>query len=393
MISVTEAQKKILDTVKSSGQVQIDIKKALGCVVSKNIFSPLDLPPFDQSAMDGYGIIADDYLNKKSIQIIGESSAGKSFHGKIESGQCIRIFTGAEIPGGADAVVMQEKISVNKNQLAIADQSFKPGQNIRARGSQIRKKELALEKGTVLNPAGIGFLASMGLKSVSVYNRPQVMIVVTGNELQQPGEKLSAGKIFESNAVTLSSALKKEGIENVKTLYVADNESKTRNVFLKAMKESDIILFTGGISVGDYDFVGTVLKKENVKEVFYKVKQKPGKPLYFGTKNKKYIFGLPGNPASVLTCFYEYVIPAIRKFSGYNHCLLQSIHLPLSETIQKKKGLTHFLKAVSDYKTVTPLKAQESYIMRSYAEANCLILFPEDDDILLAGKNVEVHLI
>jgi len=393
MISVKEAQRKLIEVVTTSNQIAVNVSKSAGYVLSKNISSPLDLPPFDQSAMDGYAIIADDYLNGKPIEVIGESSAGKSFNGKIKSGQAVRIFTGAEIPAGADVVVMQEKVSVKGNEIAIADENFRPGQNIRKRGSQIKKNELALPKGMVLNPATIGFLASMGLKSVSVYRKPNVVVIVTGNELQKAGTKLSPGKIFESNAVTIVAALKKEGIENIKTLYAKDDENKTRKEFLKALKVADFILFTGGISVGDYDFVGVVLKKEKVKEVFYKVKQKPGKPLYFGAKNKKYIFGLPGNPASVLTCFYEYVIPAIRKFSGYDYCHLPSVQLPLSERIQKKKGLTHFLKAVTDFKTVKILEGQESYIMRSYAEANCLVCLSEDDEIVEAGKIVEVHLI
>lgn len=393
MISASEGKNKILKTVKVSTKTVISIGKSFGYVLAENISSPLDLPPFDQSAMDGYAIISDDYLNKKSIAIVGESSAGKNFRGKIKSGQALRIFTGAEIPTGPDAVVMQEKVTVDDNEILIEDENFSPGQNIRRRASQIKKKEPALEKGTLLTPAGIGFLASMGMKSVSVYRKPKVVIIVTGNELQQPGTKLSPGKIFESNAITLSSALKKEGIENIQTIHVSDEEKKTRNAFLRAMKNADIILFSGGISVGDYDFVGKVLKAEKVKEVFYKVKQKPGKPLYFGTKKNKYIFGIPGNPASVLTCFYEYVIPAIRKLSGYSDCFLPSMQLPLSQRLQKKKGLTHFLKAVTDFKTVTPLPGQESYIMRSYAQANCLVCFQENDDVLEAGVIVEVHLI
>ena len=393
MISVDHAQKLIIETVKVSGEIRLDLSQATGHVLSKNIRSPLDLPPFNQSAMDGYAIISDDFINKKSSTISGESSAGKNFKGRLRLGEAVRIFTGAEIPKGANAVVMQEKVSLDGNKIFIADENFSPGQNIRRQGSQIKKKEIALEKGTVLTPAGIGFVASMGMKTVPVYRKPSVAIVVTGNELQLPGKKLSPGKIYESNAITLSSALMKEGIHDIKIIRVGDDETKTRNAFLIAMKSADFILFSGGISVGDYDFVGTVLKKEKVKEVFYKVKQKPGKPLYFGTKNKKYIFGLPGNPASVLTCFYEYVVPAIRKFSGNSHCFLPSLRLPLSQRIQKKKGLTHFLKAVTDFKTVTPLPGQESYIMRTYAEANCLVCIQENDEVLEARVNVEVHII
>ncbi len=392
MISVSEAQKRILETVAYSREETINISETLSCVLAKNILSPLDLPPFHQSAMDGYAIRMNDVLEKKTIRIIGESSAGKSFSKKISSGQAVRIFTGAEIPAGADAVVMQEKVSVNSTILLIEDENLKTGLNIRNKGSQIKKGEIALGKGTILTPAAIGFIASMGLNKVSVFNKPTVAIIVTGNELQKAGTKLSRGNFFESNGITIESALRQIGITEGRIFLVRDDEKQTQIAFKKALRNSDFILFSGGISVGDYDFVGTVLKKENVKEVFYKVKQKPGKPLYFGTKNKKYIFGLPGNPASVLTCFYEYVLPAIKKNSGHTDCLLKKINLPLSKTIAKKTGLTHFLKATTDFKNVTPLEGQESFIMRTYSHVNCLICFPEELEIIHEGELAEVHL-
>jgi len=393
MFSVTEAQNKILEIVSAGKSESRNISNASGFVLSKNIFSPLDLPPFHQSAMDGYAVISDDFMNGKMVAIIGESSAGKKFSGKMMTGRTVRIFTGAEIPAGADAVVMQEKTSVETNILKVNDENLKPGLNIRNKGSQIKKGALALLKGTLITPAGAGFVASMGLNKVSVFKKPSVAVIVTGNELQKAGTKLSTGKIFESNAVTIESALKQSGIENIKIYFAKDDEKQTQKIFQSAFGKADFILFTGGISVGDYDFVGTALKKEKVREVFYKVKQKPGKPLFFGTKNKKYIFGLPGNPASVLTCFYEYVLPAIRKFAGHTNCFMPSLTLPLSKSIQKKKGLTHFLKARTDFKAVTALEGQESYIMRSYAEANCLICFPEEREIISAGEPVELHLL
>lgn len=393
MISVKEAQEKIFSTVSSSETEVRKINDAFGFVLSKNLYSPLNLPPFDQSAMDGYAIIAKDVFAGNTIFVFGESAAGKSFLKSISGGQAIRIFTGAEIPRGADAVVMQEKVSLQNNFLTIGDENLKPGLNIRKRGSQIKKGALALKRGTTLTPAAIGFIASMGIKKVSVFKKPRISIIVTGNELQKAGTKLSKGNIFESNAVTIESVLTQSGIEKAKTYFARDDENQTMKIFLSALKNSDIILFTGGISVGDYDYVGTVLKKEKVKEIFYKVKQKPGKPLYFGTKNKKYIFGLPGNPASVLTCFYEYVLPAIKIFSGQENIFLRTIRLPLTKDISKKRGLTHFLKAVTDFRTVNPLDGQESYIMRSYAKANCLIFFQEEKERFLEGEMVEVHLI
>lgn len=393
MISVTEAQEKIIASVAVGKTVTLTLSEAPGSVLCKAIYSPLDLPSFDNSAMDGYAIDSKDYFPGKKFEVTGESSAGKSFRGKLTGGKAIRIFTGAEIPDGANAVVMQEKVSVHGSHISVEDENLKPGLNIRSKGSQIKKGDLALAKGTELNPAALGFIASMGLGKVAAFSKPSASLIITGNELQKPGTKLSRGKIFESNSAAVISALRRSGIENIKNFFVVDDAKQTLNTFRKALRVSDFILFTGGISAGDYDFAGCALRKEKVSEVFYKVRQKPGKPLYFGTKNKKYIFGLPGNPASVLTCFYEYVLPAIRKFSGYENCFLPALSLPLSKSIQKKKGLTHFLKAITDYKTVAPLEGQESHIMKSYAEANCLVSFPEEAEALSAGDVVDVHLL
>jgi molybdopterin molybdotransferase len=343
--------------------------------------------------MDGYAIVAADVSFGHIIKVAGESAAGKSYSKIISSGQAIRIFTGAEIPIGADAVVMQEKTSVVNGRLTFHDVSVEAGLNIRKKGSQIKKDSAALDAGTQLNPAAIGFLSSMGLKNVSVFKKPSVAIIVTGNELQRAGTKLLPGKIFESNSNTITSALSNSGIEKIKLFFARDDEQQTRKLFKATIKKFDLILFTGGISVGDYDFVGKVLTKEKAASVFYKVKQKPGKPLYFGVKNKKYIFGLPGNPASVLTCFYEYVLPAIRKFSGFKECFLPSLQLPLSKSYTKKSGLTHFLKAVTDFKKVYLLDGQASFIMRSYAKANCLVVIPEEKESVSPGELVDVHLL
>lgn len=370
-----------------------NVSDAGGFVLSKNIYSPLDLPPFDQSAMDGYAIIAKDVFAGNTISVFGESAAGKSYMKNISGGQAVRIFTGAEIPRGADTVVVQEKVSLQKSSLTIGDENLRPGLNIRTRGSQIKKGALALKKGTTLTPAAMGFIASMGLNKVYVFKKPNVSIIVTGNELQKPGTKLSRGKIFESNAITVETALRQTGVLVIKILFVGDDEKKIREALKKSLRHSDFVLFTGGISVGDYDFVGTALKKEKVQEVFYKVKQKPGKPLFFGMKNKKYVFGLPGNPASVLTCLYGYVVPAIKKFSGHSNCFLNVICLPLSTNLQKKKGLTHFLKATTDFKTVISLDGQGSDIMRSYAESNCLIRFPEETETMQEGEMADVILL
>ncbi len=393
MVTVIEARNAVINTVQQGKKEILSLSKSLGCILSEDIFSPIDSPPFDNSAMDGYAFRYEDFINQQEIKIIGESAAGKCFSKKIKQGEAIRIFTGAEVPVGADTVVMQEKISIVNERLIIQDEKIFLGANIRYKGSQIKKKELALKKGAQLNPGSIGFLASIGIGKVKIFSKPKVAIIVTGNELQQPGTKLKTGNIYESNSVALKTALQSAGINFIKTFIVKDNKKSIRAAFKKAMKQCDLILFTGGISVGDYDFVGTIMEEEKVKTIFYKVKQKPGKPLYFGTINKNYIFGLPGNPASVLTCFYEYVIPALRKFQGFENPFLKSISVTLTKTINKKSGLTHFMKAATDYKTATPLEGQESFIMKSFSDSNCFIVVPEEVETINAGDSVEIHLL
>ncbi len=393
MVIAIEARNAVISTVQQGKKEILSLSKSPACILAEDIISPIDSPPFDNSAMDGYAFRYNDFVNQQEIKIIGESAAGKSFSKKIKQGEAVRIFTGAEVPVGADTVVMQEKISIANEKLIIQDDKIFLGANIRYKGSQIKKKDLALKKGAQLNPGTIGFLSSIGIGKVKVFSKPKVAIIVTGSELQQPGTKLKTGNIYESNSVALQSALQTDGINFIKTFIVKDNKKSIRATFKKAMKQCDFILFTGGISVGDYDFVGTIMEEEKVKTIFYKVKQKPGKPLYFGVKNKNYIFGLPGNPASVLTCFYEYVIPALRKFQGFENPFLKSISVSLTKTINKKSGLTHFMKAATDYKTVTPLEGQESFIMKSFSDSNCFIVVPEEVETIKAGDSVEIHLL
>ncbi len=393
MISVLEAWEKISGNTSVSKPKSIHVSVATGHVTAEDIHSPLDLPPFHQSAMDGFAFRINDFEEGKQIRIIGESSAGENFSRKIKISEAVRIFTGAIVPQGSDTVVIQEKAEVEGKSLIIRDEKIFQGANIRQRGHQVKKSELAISRGTFITPATVGFLASMGISKIKVHQKPKVSVIVTGDELQVAGPKLAPGKIYESNSATLISALQVEGISSIRTLIVDDNEKKIRNAFRKAMLTSDFILCTGGISTGDYDFVGSMLKKEKVKEIFYKVRQKPGKPFYFGVKGKKYVFGLPGNPASVLTCFYEFVIPALRKFSGNSEVFLRSINLPLQNSFRKKPGMANFLKAYTDLKSVTILPGQESFIMKSFSEANCLVFLPEETEVISENEIVRVDLL
>jgi molybdopterin molybdotransferase len=287
---------------------------------------------------------------------------------------------------------MQEKARTKGGKLIIEDENLQQGSNVRPQGSEIKGGMLALPKGSRLTPAAIGFLAGIGITEVWIHPHPSVSIIVTGNELQQPGNSLEYGQVYESNSFTLTTALQFLHINAIKVQYVPDDLNALTAVLQQALHNSDIVLLTGGISVGDYDFVLQAATRCGVWGLFHKVAQRPGKPLYFGTRDEKLVFGLPGNPSSVLTCFYMYVIPALEQLSGHSFGL-RTIQAPLGKPYRKTAGLTHYLKGHYDWQTATPLDAQESYRMRSFAQANCLIQLDEHVTDCREGALVEVHLL
>ncbi len=393
MISVNEAKKEVVKNSKHLSKNILSVENALDCVLANDIFSPINLPPFNQSSMDGYAFILEDLLNNIPIHIIGEIAAGKNFSYKLKSGEAIRIFTGAKIPEGSNCVVMQEKTTVEGIKLNINDSKLIKGANIRYKGAQINSGQLALKKGTVLTPASIGFIASMGINTVEVYSKPKISIIITGSELQKPGSTLIEGNVFESNSYSLIAALKNMLIKPIKIETITDNKEETYQAIKKAIEESDLVILTGGISVGDYDFVSETLEELKVETIFYKVKQKPGKPLFFGKKNDTLVFALPGNPAAVLTCFYNYVYPSIKIMQGHSNIFLRTLMLPISKEFLKNKALSYFLKSKINANSVTPLEGQESYILSSFAVADSLIYLPENSELITKDTLVEVFLL
>lgn len=392
MISVSEAREIIQEYGAALQPVTMKLEDAVGCRLAVDIFSPLDIPSYPQSSMDGYAFSYADWQNNTGLQIKGEMAAGSSDQFKIDQGTAVRIFTGAAVPPGADTVVMQEKITVINGVLQIQDEQLKKGANVRLKGSEIKAGELALSAGMTLTPAAIGFLAAMGITELLVFPSPVITIIITGNELQTPGHELSYGQVYDSNSFALTAALQQCGVKQVQLVQVSDELDKLTHQLKQALEQSDIVLLTGGVSVGDYDFVIAAAQLCGISTRFHKLKQRPGKPLFFGTKEAKLIFGLPGNPSSVLTCFYMYVLPVVNKMiNGKNGLSIKRV--PLSSPYQKIAGLTHFLKGYFDGHTVTPLGAQESYRMRSFASANCLIELDEAITDCEQGTMVTVHLL
>ena len=252
---------------------------------------------------------------------------------------------------------------------------------------------MALEKGTVLNAGGIGFLAGLGFTELDVFKRPKITVITTGNELIQPGKEILPGQIYESNSLMLVAALNEFGFDAEEVITVADNYEHTKNSIDEALKKSDLVMITGGISVGDYDFVEDALKELAVEELFYKVKQKPGKPLFMGRKENKMIAALPGNPASALTCFYIYVLPTLNHLMGKGFKELQQEEIILNNSVRSNGQRAEFLKAFIEGGKVSALAQQSSAMLMSYAKANALIYLPVGTTSIEAGEIVTVYCI
>lgn len=392
MISVAAAKKIIQEHIFPLQAVELLLQNAGGMALAVDIFAAIDIPAFNQSSVDGYAFSFAGWQQYQSLQLAGEMAAGDTAALSFLPNQAVRIFTGAAVPAAADTIVMQEKTKVENGILKIDDPKLLLGGNLRPKGSEIKAGELALAKGTQLSPAAIGFLAGIGVSKVWVFAKPTISMIVTGKELQQPGTPLAYGQVYESNSFTLAAALQQLNIIAVKIFWADDDLEVLKTVLLDALSQSDVVLLTGGISVGDYDFVLEAATQCDVTKLFHRIKQKPGKPLYFGKKGNQLVFGLPGNPSSVLTCFYEYVIPALQLLTSSVKGI-QTLQVPLGKTISKAAGLTHFLKGFYDGKTATTLGAQESYRLSSFAKANCLIQIDEDCEYCAVGEIVEIHLL
>jgi len=392
MISVTEAKNIIRNNTAALPPVTVPLEQAAGKVLAEDVYARTDIPAFNQSAMDGYAISFEGWQLHKTLQINGEIPAGEPELFLLQNDQAIRIFTGAPVPSGADAVVMQEKVDVKDNVLYIQDDQLQAGLNVRLKGSEIKAGELVLAKGQRLTASAIGFLATTGVAEVTIYPAPAISIIVTGNELQQPGKPLTHGQVYECNSYQLRAALELLQIDDVPVFKAKDDPHTVKHTLTSALDDSDVVLLTGGVSVGNYDFVPEAATACAVTPLFHKLKQRPGKPLFVGKKGNKLIFGLPGNPSSVLTCFYEYVIPALEQMMGLKD-VIKTIQAPLAKPYAKTAQLTFFLKGYYDGQTAVPLDSQESYRLRSFAMANCLLCLPEEKMEYREGDMVEVHLL
>jgi molybdopterin molybdotransferase len=400
-VSIGEAQKIILNSVSPLNCENVSIMKAFNRVLYEDIVSDIMLPPADDSAMDGYAVIADNTHgasknNPVKLQIIGEIQAGGSHIGKqVSKGTAIRIMTGALVPEGADSIVKIEDTEEKAGYVKIFREAAKH-ENFRFAGESIKRGGTVLQRGDRLNSADIGILASLNYNAVKVYKRPTVSIISTGDELADIGEEIQFGQIRNVNAYTLYSEVKKCNILPDYLGIAKDTFEDTKEIFLKALK-SDVVISTGGVSMGNYDFVKKIYSDLNIEIQFEWVKVKPGRPCTFGKKDNKLIFGLPGNPVSSLTSFIQFVRPALLRLMGARRIKKPVVNAFLEENINKQPGKVHLLRGYFTIKNndfyVSTTGNQKSSVLRSMSDANCLIIIPENTTKVKAGEKVAIQLI
>jgi len=400
MISVEEALQVILKSIQVLGLEKVDILSSLGRVLGEDIYAPYHIPHWDNSAMDGYAVIQKDIKdatpeNPATLKVVADLPAGYTAKRDLKKGEVIRIMTGAPIPEGSDTVVMVEDTKRDGDKVNIFKANSK-GDNIRKAGEDVSKGTLVLPKGSVIHPAEVGMLASLKRSFVSVYQKPTVAVISTGDELIDVDENLTGGKIVSSNTYSLSSLVRYLGATPL-ILGIAKDKYEDLLDRFKVAVRADMIISSGGVSVGDYDLVKDILKELGAEMKFWKVSMRPGQPLAFGVIEGKPTFGLPGNPVSCMVSFEQFVRPSILKASGYRQIFRPLIEACLKEPINKKVGKKYFIRCIVSMEegkyVVTTTGEQGSGILMSMVRANGLIVLPEEKTAFEAGEMVKVQIL
>ena len=374
------------------------VRAALGRVLAEDVISPVDVPSHDNSAMDGYAVRFADLKNdgKAVLKVAGSSFAGVPFKGAVGTGQAVRIMTGGVVPAGADTIVMQEHVEAKDGAVTIGG-GHRKGQNLRRAGEDLQRGQPALRRGQPLRPAEIGLVASLGIAEVAVYRRLRVAFFSTGDELVSIGSPLAEGQIYDSNRYTLYGMLTRLGCEIIDMGVVRDDPGLLEAAFREAATVADVVITSGGVSVGEADFVKDLLNRLG-EVVFWKIAMKPGRPLAYGKIGDAHFFGLPGNPVSVMVTFYQFVRDALLKLSGRDPIEpLPTFRVPCTSNLKKAPGRTEFQRGIlsrdaAGNLTVRVTGEQGSGILRSMAEANCFIILPTDQGNVTPGTLVEVQV-
>lgn len=377
-------------------QQTIPLREAWKRTLAADVRSPMNVPPHNYSAMDGYAVGHADLANAPCrLKLIGSAFAGRPFAGHVAAGECVRIMTGALIPLGCDSVIMQEHIKVDGDMIEVGA-GHRRGQNIRLTGEDIKKDSIVLQRGKLIGPAEMGLLASLGFSEVNVYRKLKIAIFSTGDELRQPGTSLGEGQIYDSNRYSLIGLLSDLGAEIIDLGNIRDDKDSIRATLQQAAAQADVIITSGGVSVGEADFIKDLLA-EMGEVVFWKLAMKPGRPLAYGKIGSCHFFGLPGNPVAVMVTFLQFVSDALRALMGQEAKPAFTLQAILACPIRKAPGRTEFQRGILSQDVaggwlVRTTGEQGSGVLSSMSKANCFIVLPVEQGNADAGALVQVQL-
>lgn len=390
-----EAIAGVLARAQPLPSAPVPLGRALGCVLAEDVVAERPVQPFDNSAMDGFAVRAADTATPPArLQVVGESRAGHPAERILEAGEAIAISTGAMLPGGADAVVRAERASRRNGEVAL-EAAAQIGQDVRRAGEDLATGEVALERGTVLGPAELGVLASLGRPEVACHRRPRVAVVSSGDELLEPGEPLRPGAIYDTNSLTVPALAERAGARVISVDRVADDLAATRDAVEAALR-ADVAIICGGVSVGEHDHVKEAFAWHDVRQVFWRLALKPGGPAWFGTHKRTLAFGLPGNPVSAIVVFALLVRPALARLAGAEPPRTRTKAV-LDETCARAHDRVSALRCAlvlgEDGWHARPAPRQGSHVLSSMLGADALALIPPGEGSVEAGRRVEVELL
>jgi len=402
MIEYAKARDLVLAAAKALPAESVPLARALGRVLASDVKAREDIPPFTKATMDGYAVRAADTApagpegpGRVELEVVADLPAGRLPDKDIGPGQAVRIMTGAPLPRGADAVVMVEDTESHDGVVTVR-RRVRPGDNIGLAGEDLRRGETAVSRGSLIGPAEIGMLAAAGLARVPVTRRPKLAVIATGDEIVEPGRPKRRGQIRNSNGPALSAMAAEAGVE-VAYLGIARDRSDALTARLARAKGADILVLSGGVSVGDYDLVKSGLEAWGVRPVFWQVRIKPGKPVFFGVRGRQLVFGLPGNPTSSMVTFHLFVRPAIDRLLGRAVTGPEAATAVLDRTVSLKPGRTQFLRGLfvgrGPVLRVAPYEDQRSGVLRSMVSGRVLIVVPAGTSLVEAGREVEILLL
>ncbi|EGQ9818537.1 bifunctional molybdopterin-guanine dinucleotide biosynthesis adaptor protein MobB/molybdopterin molybdotransferase MoeA [Vibrio parahaemolyticus] len=393
-LSVVQGQEKILSLVNTVSEIEAcKIENAYGRVLAEHIISPVNVPQYTNSAMDGYAIRSDD-VDRDSYQVVAEVMAGHAYDQPLEVGQTVKIMTGAPTPRNGDTVVMREQASQEGDKVTFNDSNIKAGQNVRQAGEDLAIGSDVFTAGTRLASPEMGMIASLGFGEANVFRKLKVAVFSTGDEVQAPGTEQKANSIYDSNRFTIMGMLEKLGCEILDFGILEDNEQLMIEALENASAQADVVMTSGGVSVGDADYIKLALDKLGQID-FWRINMRPGRPLAFGQINNKPFFGLPGNPVAVMVSFINFVEPALRKMQGEQGWKPLKVNAIATENLRSRQGRTEFSRGIYELDdtgrlTVRTTGKQGSGILRSMSEANCLIEISPAIDTVKAGESVTI---